>query len=257
MAFLGIPIGAAFAIGVIGGPILAGILGTAFLFWVTGCLGFGTDLLLARYLPDAPPTASAPAPMSHVMANKPLLAFASGGFLMNFFMATFFFYFPLIVTGQHHVKLNHYYAILLPMMLISGFTMFGFSFGADRGWAKPLAAIAFLSFIPSSLLLFRPQAAGLDPTRIAGILVAGTLFYIGFTGLEPILPSLASKSAPESTYGTALGVYNTAQFFGSFVGGAAAGALSHFSPTYTMAILMLAAVVGILLMLGVRRDGTE
>src|SRR5208337_458790 len=166
MAFLGIPIGAAFAIGIIGGPILAGILGTAFLFWLTGGLGFGTDLLLAKYLPDAPPSASAPAPLPQVLANKPLLAFACAGFLMNFFMATFFFYFPLIVTGQHHVKVNHYYALLLPMMLISGFTMFGFSLGADRGWARPLATLAFLSFIPSSLLLFRPQAAGLDPNRL-------------------------------------------------------------------------------------------
>jgi hypothetical protein len=176
---------------------------------------------------------------------------------MNFFMATFFFYFPLIVTGQHHVKVNHYYALLLPMMLVSGFTMFGFSLGADRGWARPLATLAFLSFIPSSLLLFRPQAAGLDPNRLAGVLVAGTLFYIGFTGLEPILPSLVSKSAPESTYGTALGIYNTTQFLGSFVGGAVAGALSRFSASHMMAILMVAAVVGMFLMLAVRPEGVQ
>ena len=50
MAVLGIPIGAAFVIGIIGGPILAGIFGTASLFWLTGFLGFGTDLLLAKYL---------------------------------------------------------------------------------------------------------------------------------------------------------------------------------------------------------------
>jgi MFS family permease len=257
MAVLGIPIGAAFVIGIIGGPILAAILGTAFLFWLTGFLGFGTDLLLAKYLPDAPPSASAPAPMSEVLANNPLRALASGGFLMNFFMATFFFYFPLIVTGQHHVKMNHYYALLLPMMLISGFTMFGFSLGADHGWARPLAALAFLSFIPSSLLLFRPEAAGLDPNRLAGVIVAGTLFYIGFTGLEPILPSLVSKFAPESTYGTALGIYNTAQFLGSFIGGAVAGALSRFSASPMMATLVVASVVGIFLMLAVRPEGVH
>jgi len=252
MAVLGIPIGAAFVIGIIGGPILAGILGTAFLFWLTGFLGLGTDLLLAKYLPEAPPTAAAPVPVSQVLASNPLRALASGGFLMNFFMATFFFYFPLIVTGQHHVKMNHYYALLLPMMLISAVTMFGFSQGADRGWARPLAALAFLSFIPSSLLLFRPEAAGLDPNRLSGVIIAGTLFYIGFTGLEPILPSLVSKLAPENTYGTALGFYNTAQFFGSFVGGAAAGALSHLSATPMLATLLIASLAGMLLMLAVR-----
>jgi MFS family permease len=89
------------------------------------------------------------------------------------------------------------------------------------------------------------------------VIVAGTLFYIGFTGLEPILPSLVSKLAPESTYGTALGVYNTAQFLGSFIGGAAAGALSHFSATRMMATLMVASVVGIFLMLAVSPEGGQ
>jgi MFS family permease len=88
-------------------------------------------------------------------------------------------------------------------------------------------------------------------------MVAGTLFYIGFTGLEPILPSLVSKFAPESTYGTALGMYNTAQFLGSFVGGAVAGVLSHFSASSMMATLMVASVVGISLMLGVMPEGVR
>jgi MFS family permease len=106
-------------------------------------------------------------------------------------------------------------------------------------------------------LLFRPEAAGLDPNRLEGVLVAGTLFYIGFTGLEPILPSLVSKVAPESAYGTALGSYNTAQFFGSFVGGGVAGALSHFSASHMMAALMVASVVGIFLMLAVRPERVQ
>jgi len=252
MAVLGIPIGAAFALGVIVGPILAGLFGTAFLFWLTGFLGLGTDYLPVRYLGDEPPRASTPAPFSEVLGNRPLLAFAAGGFLMNFFMATFFFYFPLIVTGQHHVKMTHYYTLLLPMMLISGVTMFGFSQGADRGWGRSLAAFAYLIFLPSALLLFEPAAAGLNPSRLAPVLIAGTLFYIGFTGLEPILPSLTSKAAPESAYGTALGLYNTAQFLGSFAGGAAAGALSHLSPAHTLVTLTVAGLAGFALMLASR-----
>jgi MFS family permease len=254
MAVLGIPIGAAFVVGIIGGPILAGLWGKASLFWLTGFLSLGTLFPLLKYLPDTPSAAVAPAPLASVLASKPLLALSAGGFLMNFFMTTFFFYFPLIVTDQHHVGMNHYYAILVPMMLISGVTMFGFSRGADHGWARPLAGLAFFCFIPSALLLFRPDAAGFDPSRLVGVIVAGTLFYIGFTGLEPILPSMVSKFAPEGAYGTALGTYNTTQFFGSFVGGAVAGTLSHYSPARIMTTLMLAAVMGISLMLTVRRD---
>lgn len=252
MAVLGIPIGAAFALGVIVGPILAGMLGTAFLFWLTGFLGLGTDFLLMRFLAQEPPATSAPAPVREVISNRPLLAFSLGGFLMNFFMASFFFYFPLIVTGQLHLKMTHYYALLLPMMIISGITMFGFSQGADRGWGRPLAALAFLFFAPSSLLLLEPRAAGLDPSRLTTVFIAGTLFYIAFTGLEPILPSLVSKAAPQSAYGTALGFYNTFQFFGSFAGGAVAGALSRFSAGRMMSTLVAASVLGFLLMVASR-----
>jgi MFS family permease len=252
MAVLGIPIGVAFALGVIVGPILAGLLGTAFLFWLTGFLGLGTDIVLVRYLSEEPTVAGTPASVAKVIANRPLLAFSFGGFLMNFFMASFFFYFPLIVTGQHHLKMTQYYELLLPMMLISGITMFGFSQGADHGWGRPLATLAFLLFTPSSLLLLDPAAAGLDPTRLTAVFVAGTLFYIAFTGLEPILPSLVSKSAPETAYGTALGFYNTCQFLGSFAGGAMAGAFSHFSPSLMMTTLFAASALGFLLMLASR-----
>ncbi len=57
MAVLGIPIGVSFAVGIIGGPILAGWFGTASLFWMTGFLGLATDFLLVRYLKDEVPRA--------------------------------------------------------------------------------------------------------------------------------------------------------------------------------------------------------
>lgn len=250
MAVLGIPIGAAFVVGVIGGPFLAGIFGTASLFWLTGILGLGTDLVLVRYLPEVPPSDVTPVPIGAVLAIRPLIAFSLCGFLMNFFMSTFFFYFPLIVTGQHHLKMTHYYAILLPMMLVSGITMFGFSRGADRGLGKPLAAMAFLIFLPSTILLFRPETLGFDPARLTGVVIAGTFFYIGFTGLEPVLPSLVSKSSPENAYGTALGFYNSLQFLGSFVGASVAGALSQLpSSGPVLRTLLVASVLGFLLML--------
>lgn len=249
MAILGIPIGAAFVIGVVAGPLLAGLLGTASLFWLTGVLGLGTAALLLRSLPEGPPGAGSPAPLPAVLGIRPLLSLDSAGFLMNFFMAAFFFYFPLIVTGRHHVSMTRYYALLVPMILVSGITMFGFSRGADRGWGRPLAVVAFLVFLPGSLILFRPEAVGFDPNGLTPVVVAGTLFYIGFTGLEPILPSLVTRSAPASAYGTALGVYNSLQFFGSFIGGLTGGALSQSSSTHMMLTLMAASLLGAVLML--------
>jgi MFS family permease len=253
MAILGIPIGAAFIIGVIAGPIVAGIFGTASLFWITGALGIATDMLLLNYLPETPPSGAGPVPLGEIIRTPALLAMDAGGFLMNFFMSTFFFYFPLIVTGRYHLKMTQYYEVLLPMIFISAVTMFAFTRGADRGLARPLAAVAFLVFIPSAILLFRPELLGFNPIHLASVLAGGTLFYIGFTGLEPMLPSMVSKAGPETAQGSALGVYNSMQFLGSFAGGSIAGAFAHVTAdTGMMITLMIAAVVGFALMLAVR-----
>jgi len=245
MAVLGVPIGASFVVGVIGGPILAGLFGTASLFILTGCLALVTDLLLLHFLPEVPTSAQAPVPLSEVLRSKPVLILAAGGFLMNFFMSSFFFHFPLIVTGQHHLPVTEYYRLLLPMMVLSGISMFAFSRGADRGWGRPLSALAFVIFFPSVILLFRPDLAGFDPHHLTGILIGGTLFYIGFTGLEPVLPSLVSKHSPESAYGTALGLYNSMQFLGSPAGSSLSGALT---PHQVFATLLCASVAGAVLM---------
>ena len=253
LAILGIPIGAAFIVGVVGGPLLAGWLNTQSIFWVTGVLALVSVAWLARSLPEVPAPAIAPRPISEVLRGAPVIALDFGGFMMNVFMTAFWFYFPLIMTGGHHVGVGRYYRVLLPMVLVSGITMFGFSRGADRGWGKGLAAFAFLLLAASALMLFRPGIAGLSPSRLAAVFVPGTLFLVGFTGLEPILPNLVSQASHESAYGTALGSFQTLQYLGSFTGGALAGALSHLPSFYPMTVLIVASVIGFLLMLSLRK----
>jgi len=250
MAVLGIPIGASFLLGVIGGPVIAGAFGTeASLFWLTAILGLGTVGTLARFLPEAPARATTPAGLGEILRHKTLLPLNLDGFIMNTFMSSFWFYFPLIVTGQHHLEMTEYYLVLLPMLFTSGVTMFMFSWGADHGRGRGFAAAAFLILLVSAFLLFRPQSGGLDPRHLAAVLIPGTLFLVGFTGLEPILPSLVSGSSPESAYGTSMGSFQTFQFLGSFAGGALAGGLSHFTSTYIMIVLMAAALAGFVLVL--------
>jgi MFS family permease len=248
MAALGIPIGAAFMIGVIGGPVLAGAVNTEFLFWLTGLLGVGSVILLARTLPAVRTEPAPPAPLSAVLTRKPLPPLVLAGFLINFFMSAFFFYFPLIVTGQHHLKLSHYYILLLPMLLASGVTTFLLSWLADRGLARTIAAALFLSLLLSAGILFRPELLGFDPSHLTSVLIAGIFFFVGFSGLEPILPSLVSKASPQSAYGTSLGVYNTLQFLGSFAGASVAGAVASQPSVRILATLLMVSLLGFLLM---------
>jgi MFS family permease len=249
MAVLGIPIGASFIIGVVAGPVIAGHFGTESLFWLTGALGFTTVWLLARYLPEAAPRGAAPASLIEVLRRPAVLRLDLCGFLMNTFMTSFWFFFPLIVTVQHHMPMGHYYRILIPMLLASGVTMFGFSSGADRGFGRELAATAFLILVVSAALLFHPSAGGMDPTRLVAVLIPGTLFLIGFTGLEPVLPSLVSRIAQEGSSGATQGSFQVLQYLGSFAGSLVAGGLSHLPSDYIMIVLMSASFAGFLLML--------
>jgi MFS family permease len=253
MAILGIPIGASFIIGILLGPVIAGRYGTASLFWLTGGLGFLNVLLLIRYLPPIAPRAAEPASIMFVLRIPQVLKLDLGGFLMNTFMTAFWFFFPLLATVQHHLAMQQYYHLLLPMVLASGVTMFGFSTGADRGWGRALSVAAFAILALSAVLLFRPGVVGLASDQLASLLVPGMLFLIGFTGLEPVLPSLVSKSAPEGASGTTLGTFHTLQYLGSATGAPIAAILSQLPYTYISATLVVTSVAGALLMMGLRR----
>jgi MFS family permease len=247
-AVLGIPIGISFGVGVVAGPLISGFFHTQALFWLTGILGMGTLWLLYSNLPDAPPGTEKPAPLLSVVASRPLWLLDSAGLVMNIFMTSFWFFFPLILTRQHHLRLSQFYAVLIPMLLISGVTMFGFSRGADRGASKPLSTAAFLIMAVSSWMLFNPGRFGLNPAHLSAALIPGTLFLIGFTGLEPILPGLVSKTSHQTSYGTAMGAYQTMQYLGSFAGGTLAGAIAHTSPALPMMVMAGASLLGALMM---------
>jgi len=49
------------------------------------------------------------------------------------------------------------------------------------------------------------------------------IFFTSFNVLEACLPSLISRMAPPDAKGTAIGVYSSVQFFGSFLGAAGGG----------------------------------
>jgi MFS family permease len=59
--------------------------------------------------------------------------------------------------------------------------------------------------------------------RFAYLAVGLWVFFVGFNVLEALLPSLVSRIAPAHSKGGAVGVYNSAEFFGAFLGGAAGG----------------------------------
>jgi len=256
MAFLGIPIGLSFIGGILAGPAIASVAGYASLFWLSGLLSMLATIYMAFAVkePERDRLKSAAAAdrpsVAAVLRVGDILKLDVCGFLMSFFMSSFFFHFPLL--ARRYLPLGSYYVLLGPMVLMAAVVMFGASGAADRGWAKATGVAAFAVLSISGLLLFRSADWGLQAHPLLALTIAGILFFSGFSSLEPILPSLITKASPKTVYGTALGTYNTLQFLGSFAGGAAAGILGALGNHFMLAGLLVAAALGVLLMAQVK-----
>ena len=63
-------------------------------------------------------------------------------------------------------------------------------------------------------------------STLTGIIIALLIYFVAFNFLEASLPSFVSKVAPINKKGLALGVYNTSQSLGIFVGGSVGGLIT-------------------------------
>jgi len=70
--------------------------------------------------------------------------------------------------------------------------------------------------------------------NFTGVVALLLLYFIGFHLLEPIMPSLLTKLSHRDTRGIAVGVYNTSQFIGAFLGGALGGVFLKFGVVYML-----------------------
>jgi MFS family permease len=94
-------------------------------------------------------------------------------------------------------------------------------YGEKRGELKKV-------FVASVALMFVAQfGMAFSMHLFWGVVAALFAYFVAFNILEASLPSLISKIAPPEAKGTAMGVYNTAQAFGLFFGGAAGGWLAQ------------------------------
>ena len=91
-----------------------------------------------------------------------------------------------------------------------------------------LISIALIAAVQLGLLWVSESA--ISSGTAPGLWALGGLmfvFFIGFNMLEATQPSLVSRLAPAHARGAALGVFNTLQSMGFFVGGALGGWLSR------------------------------
>ncbi len=228
MAAIGMTIGATFAVSLVAGPVLTGLVGVPGVFVMTGVLALAAIAVFSATVPKAPATSAStdsPAQWRQVLVDRQLLRLNYGIFALHAALMALFVQVPFMLRDNGIPATRHWIVYLL-VLAASVVLMVPGMMNADRpGRGKPIfiGAIAIL-FVGQALLAV--AAASLALT-IASLVV----FFTAFNLLEATLPSLISKFAPPAAKGTAVGVYSSVQFLGTFVGAAGGGWLSqHYGP---------------------------
>jgi len=103
------------------------------------------------------------------------------------------------------------------------------------------------------LLLIVQLGFGFVNSGIYSLFFWLVLFFVAFNVLEATQPSLISRIAPPHAKGAALGVYNTTQSLGLFLGGVLGGVLvKHFGPNVIWLVCATLALIWLVLGLGMR-----
>ena len=223
MALVGASIGLMFALSLVLAPLLAAAVGLTGLFAITGVLALlGVGVIVWGAPPAPAMQAGAPrGRLSDVLRHAGLMRLNFGVFVLHAVQLAMWVAVPALLV-QAGLPKDRHWQVYLPAVLGS-FVLMGGMFALERrGHLRKvfLAAIGLIALVEFGLLLVSSGAPGLS--TLAGLLFA---FFVGFNILEATQPSLVSRLAPAPVRGAAMGVYNTLQSLGFFVGGWMGGQL--------------------------------
>lgn len=219
MAMIGSSIGLVFAFSLVAAPLLYAVIGMHGIFWMTGGLALAAIAVVIYIVPEPPPVhAGLRVPFREVLVNTQLLRLNLGIFILHMAQMMMFVVVPGLLISTGGLPLASHWQVYLPAVLISFVLMVPAIIYAEK--RQKLRTVFVASIV---LLLLTLLMLGLQSNHF--YVVAGGLlsFFVAFNLLEAMLPSLISRVAPPQAKGAALGVYNTAQALGLFMGGALGG----------------------------------
>jgi len=236
MAVIGITIAATFALSLIVGPVLEGLIGVPGIFALTGALALAAMGVVRLAVPEPKRTiapAQAKGQLGHAVRDPQLLRLNYGTFALHAVLMALFTQVPFALRDNGLAGAHHWW-VYLPVLVLSIIFMLPFLRRIDRpGQAKPAMVGAI------AILLAGTAGTAFALHSIVALAVALTVFFAALNLLEALLPSLVSKYASVEGRGAAIGINSSAQFLGAFVGATAGGWLAeHASNTAVFAFCL-------------------
>jgi len=229
MAMIGATIGVTFAMSLILGPVLNQWIGVPGIFLMTAVLAALAILVVKFVVPD--PVVSSfhsdaeakAGKLKDVLRDTQLLRLNYGIFALHAAQMAMFVVVPFAIKQTSGMDENQHWMIYLPVLVLSFVLMVpAIIYGEKRAKLKQVFVAAIAT------MLFAQLAFASSIQHFWGIVFSLGAYFVAFNVLEASLPSIITKIAPADSKGTAIGVYNTTQSLGVFVGGAVGGYLSHY-----------------------------
>jgi MFS family permease len=252
MAIVGSTIGLTFAASLVLGPVLNRFIGVPGIFALTGVLALAAIVVVMRFVPN--PTASvfhseaeaSTATLPDVLKNGELLRLDFGIMSLHAAQMAMFVVVPHALVESGGLNVNQHWHVYLPVLAASLLFMVpAIIYGEKRGKMKQVFSAHVAVMLGAQMALASLLGS------FWGIVLALLAYFIAFNVLEASLPSLISKVAPARAKGTAMGVYNTFQSMGIFLGGWFGGWLyQHFGPTDVFLFCGALMAVWLLLAIG-------
>lgn len=244
MAMMGGMIGIAFAISMILSPLLSREFGLSSLFYLSIIVTIFCIFLLFSAVPKEPKIHhhDPKIPLTKLLKQKDLAIMNLTNLMQKMLMSCAFVAIPIVLVKSLEYSADNLWIVYL-ISMIFGFLAMGMAgfLGDGKGHSKKLLLIGVVLFIISFI------GFGVANSAVSFIIFV-VIFFIGFNIHEPILQSCASKFAKSNQRGSALGIFNSFGYLGSFLGGAVGGYLLH-SYNITALAVVLAVVLAIWLLI--------
>ena len=230
MALIGISIGFAFSLAFIAGPLLDALIGVSGIFILSALLAVLAMTVLYLVVPT-PQLSSfhsdaevSLAMLGNVLRDHRLLKLNLGIFILHAVLMANFIVVPTAIQDYAGLALAHHWQIYLPVLFTSVIFMAPAIIIGERTQTSA-------TFFKGAVLILVASQTGYFFWHNTLVALAFMLlvFFTAFNYLEASLPSLISTMSSKNSKGTALGVYASSQFIGTFTGGLIGGIIhEHF-----------------------------
>lgn len=223
MATIGGSIGISFALAMVLGPIVASSFGMEGIFWLTALLGLVGAIILVNAIPKTfsmrknRETNTDLQRLGYLLREPSLIRLNLGIFFLHLTLMAAFVVIPTVLVQQLGIKPDQLWWVYL-CLLGGGFIAMlpAMIFAERRNAQKKIFVLAVGLMTIAMFVLGNAQSAAITVSMLF-------VYFAAFNLLEASLPSWLSKVCPVGNRGTAMGIYSTCQFLGTFIGGILGG----------------------------------